>query len=148
MTDTRSDAESHLWKIITVVTAIAGVFFLALAWKSKFGEEISNLALGEGLAGSFLLLTAVASEIHAKVFDALSGKSAKHTRFLRIAGGVLAILGFALVTTAGIRSLKNAIPTHNQLATGLAGSFLIMTGILGVQASRLLEAIRSRGASS
>lgn len=144
MAENQKYSEAHLWKLITIVTGISGIFFLWLAWSSRTGEEIGNLALGEGLAGSFLLLTAVASEIHAKVFDALSGEPSTHTTFLRVAGGVLAVIGFALVATAGVRSLKNAIPTLNQLATGLAGSFLIMTGILAVHASRLLESIKGR----
>ena len=135
-----------MWKLIAIVTAISGVLFLVLAWKSRDAVEVGNLALGEGLAGAFLLLTSVSAALHARVLDALDGKTSTHSPIVRILGGVLAVIGFALVTAAGVRSLKNAIPTLNQLATGLAGSFLIMTGLLTVQASRLLEAIKEKSA--
>lgn len=144
MAETKTSAESHLWKLIAIVSAISGVFFLVLAWKTRGPVEIGNLALGEGLAGSFLLLTTVASVLHARVFDSLSGKPATHTLTLRIIGGILTLAGFALVATAGSRSMRYAIPTLNQVTTGLAGAFLIFTGFLSVHASRLLEAIKDR----
>ena len=144
MSEFRSSAESHLWKLIAVVTLLSGVFFLALAWSSRGEVEVGNLALGEGLAGSFLLLTSVCAVMHSRICDALDGNPSTHSSILRIMGGVLAVIGFALIATAGARSYKNAIPTQNQIATGLAGSFIIMVGLIYVLTSRVLEAIGVR----
>jgi hypothetical protein len=121
-------------------TAIAGGGALLLATVKLYGVVYADpSALSIGLAASFVMLAGISGFLAGRVLHSLSGGETHREALLwRFLAGVAVGAGAVAVTLAWKES-QGKMPTLDQLAMGLAGSFMTMVGILALLAQRVMH---------
>jgi hypothetical protein len=135
---TTSD-EARVWQAMGA-TAIAGGGALLLATVKLYGVVYADpSALAIGLAASFVMLAGVSGFLAGRVLHSVSGGETHREAMLwRFLAGVAVGAGAVAVTLAWKES-QGKVPTLDQLAMGLAGSFMTMVGILALLAQRVMH---------
>lgn len=138
--------ESHLWQVLGSIAVVSG-FLLLMATFRIYGVVYADpLGLSVGLAASFVMLAGVAGFVTGRVLHAVhSGYKHREAALWRIFAAVACGAGMVPVILAWRQSAAR-IPSLEHIADGLAGSFVIMVGVLAVLGQRVMQhATEERG---
>ncbi len=132
--------EGQLWQAMGLAAILGGGAFLARV-ASIYGiitVDYSSLSLG--LAASFIMLAGGAAFVGGRVLVATaSGAGRSELTLWRLLAAVGIGAGTVTVYLAHRQSLAHPLPSMDQLALGLAGSFVLMAGILALLGQRILR---------
>lgn len=105
--------------------------------------ELSSLTLG--LAASFMMLAGAAAFISGRVLVAVaSGSRSSELALWKLLAVVAVVAGIATVFFGYRSSLPHPLPSLDEVAFGLAGSFVLMVGILALMAQRVMRQLNRK----
>ncbi len=141
--------ESHLWQVLGSIAVVSGFLLLGATFRIYGVVYADPLGLSVGLAASFVMLAGIAGFIAGRVLHAVhQGYQHREAVLWRIFAGVCCGAGAVAVVLAWQQS-EQRIPTLEHIATGLAGSFIIMVGVLAILGQRVMQhATEERGAGA
>ncbi|MGH9556106.1 MAG: hypothetical protein ACRD2Y_09830 [Terriglobales bacterium] len=100
--------------------------------------DLSSLSLG--LAASFMMLAGAAAFISGRVMVTVAGGARSSELALWKLLAVVSILaGIGTVFLGYRQSVAHPLPSLDEVAFGLAGSFVLMVGIMALLAQRLMR---------
>ena len=136
--------ESRLWQAVGLACIIGGAIVLVFVYmrRRSFAEATAYASV---VGASFILLAGLTAFIFGRVMTVLSGGDCKAgvwqgLGWLCILGGVV-LLGFYGVQSWGY------VPDEHQLMRGIAGSFLLMSGIVALLGGRTIGMAMGGGKS-
>ena len=141
--------EAHLWHVLGSIAVISGFLLLAETFRLYGVVYADPLGLAVGLAASFVILSGVAAFLTGRVLHAVhDGYKRREAALWRIFAAVCCGAGAVAVITAWKQS-ADRLPNLDHIATGLAGSFIIMVGVLAILAQRVMQhATEERGSGA
>ncbi|HYX70566.1 MAG TPA: hypothetical protein VE825_15635 [Terriglobales bacterium] len=131
--------EAHLWQVLGSIAVVSG-FLLMGATVRIYGVVYADpLGLSVGLAASFVMLAGIAGFIAGRVLHAVhDGYKRREAALWRIFAFVCCVTGAVPVILAWKESTDRP-PTLEHIANGLAGSFVIMVGVLAILGQRVMQ---------
>jgi hypothetical protein len=136
--------ESRLWQAIGMASLIGGAIMLVVVYmkRSSFAEAT---AYGSVLAASFVMLAGFTGFIFGRVMTVIGGGDCKAGVWQGL-GWLCIIGGTVLVGLYGYQSL-GYVPNEHQMVRAIAGSFLLMTGIIALLGGRTIGMAMGGGKS-
>ncbi|HXE90068.1 MAG TPA: hypothetical protein VNK82_03795 [Terriglobales bacterium] len=132
--------EGRIWQAAGAAAVVGGAAFLVRVVLLYGMAYADPSALSLGLAASFIILAGVAAFIGGRILAAMAGGIGSRELSL---WGVLALAGLisgtATVLFSYRESLRGTIPTLDDLALGLAGSFAVMVGVMVMLGQRIMK---------
>jgi len=132
--------EGQLLQAAGLASILGGSAFLARVTSVYGVITVDHSSLSLGLAASFMMLAGGAAFVFGRVLVATAAGAGSRERLLwklLAAAGIGA--GVVTVYLAHRQSLAHPLPSLDQLAVGLAGSFVLMAGILALLAQRVMR---------
>jgi hypothetical protein len=118
---------------------VAGGYVLLRAMSMHDMQVTDTTILASGLAAAFVILAGVVAFMSGRILQSIAGRGRRgEITIWRFAAAVACGAGLAAVLYAASSSYHN-LPTLNQVALGLAGSFSIMAGVATLLAHRVME---------
>ncbi|HSA93235.1 MAG TPA: hypothetical protein VLE48_09515 [Terriglobales bacterium] len=132
--------EGRIWQAAGAAAVVGGAAFLVRVVLLYGMAYADASALSLGLAASFMMLAGVAAFVGGRALSAMA--SGIGSRELSL-WGVLAVAGLiggtATVLFAYRQSIRGSIPTFDDLAVALAGSFIVMVGMMALLGQRIMK---------
>lgn len=129
-------SEARFWQAVGATVGVVGALLMAYDFAEYGFASIVPRALMLGLSGSFLMLAGEAAFLSGRALHVeetvLTGTESK----LWIALGLVCIFGGAI--TVGLAWVERSL-ILDRLATGLAGSFSILFGVIAVVGQRVMS---------
>jgi hypothetical protein len=132
--------EGRLWQAVGLASCLGGGVFLyrVISLYGTASVDLSSLSLG--LAASFMMLAGAAAFLAGRVLLAITIGASRLELFTWKVVAIVALLaGGAKIYFVYRASLANPLPVLDHIAVGLAGSFVLMVGILALLAQRLMR---------
>jgi hypothetical protein len=131
--------EARIWQAMGA-TAIVGGGALFGATLKLYGVAYADpAALAIGLAASFVMLAGAAGFLAGRVLHSISGGETHREALLWRFLAAVAVGAGAVAVTMAWKESEGKVPTLNHLSMGLAGSFVMMVGILALLAQRVMH---------
>jgi hypothetical protein len=135
-----ANKEGRLWQAVGAACCLGGAAFLVRIFKVYGMGVVDASSLSLGLAASFIMLAGIAAFLAGRVMVAIAAGAKKLELFTwKVAGLVAIVAGTAKVYLVYRVSLANPMPILDYVAVGLAGSFVLMSGMLALLAQRLMR---------
>jgi hypothetical protein len=132
--------EGRIWQAAGAAAVVGGAAFLVRVVLLYGMAYADASALSLGLAASFMMLAGVAAFVGGRTLSAMAGGIGSRELSL---WGVLAVAalisGAATVIFSYRQSIRGSIPTFDDLAVGLAGSFIVMVGMMALLGQRIMR---------
>ncbi|MGH9600835.1 MAG: hypothetical protein ACRD24_00485 [Terriglobales bacterium] len=132
--------EGGLWQAVGLASCLGGAAFLARVIAIYGVALVDPSSLSLGLAASFMMLAGAAAFFAGRVMAAIAG-GARRLELLtwKVVAVVAMLAGAAKIYLVHRASLASPLAALDHIATGLAGSFVIMVGIMALLAQRLMR---------
>lgn len=132
--------EGGLWQAVGLASCVGGGVFLARVISVYGVATVDASSLSLGLAASFMMLAGAAAFLAGRVMMAISIGARRLELFTwKVVAGVAMLAGVGKLYLVYRASLMNPLPVLDHVALGLAGSFVLMVGILALLAQRLMR---------
>jgi len=144
------EEEAHVWQTIGIIAWAAGAGMLLVLFKQNGVIKVSDPAtLSNGLAASFMMLAGIAGTVFGRVMNALiDGYQPREARLWHLFALVCSSCGAFAVLYIALGHWNKPV-SLTALTVGLAGSFLIVTGVICLLGNRVMHrATQKLGASS
>lgn len=134
------EQEARIWQTIGIVSWAAGAGMLLVLVKQNGVVRVADTTtLSTGIAASFMMLAGIAGTVFGRVMHALTeGYKADEARLWHLfavlccANGAFAVLYIAI-------GHWNTAPSLTSLTVGLAGAFLVMSGVICLLGNRVMD---------
>jgi len=144
------EEEARLWQTIGIIAWAAGAGMLLVLFKQNGVIKVSdNATLGNGLAASFMMLAGIAGTVFGRVMHALlHGYQPREARLWHMFASICCACGVFAVLYITLGHWNKPV-SLTALTVGLAGSFLIMAGVICLLGNRVMQRATQRlGGSS
>ncbi len=132
--------EGRLWQAVGLASCVGGAGFLARVISIYGVGVIDPSSLSLGLAASFMMLAGAAGFLAGRIIAAIEGGARSLELFTWKVVAVVAILaGMAKVYLVHRASQISPLAALDHISVGLAGSFVLMVGILALLAQRIMR---------
>lgn len=136
----KATREGGLWQAVGLASCLGGAAFLARVIAIYGVATVDASSLSLGLAASFMMLAGAAAFLAGRVMLAIAiGARSLELFTWKVVAAVALVAGVAKIYLVQRASLANPLAVLDHMAVGLAGSFVIMTGILALLAQRLMR---------
>ena len=132
--------EGQLWQAIGLASLLGGGAFLVkvMLIYGITSADLSSLSLG--LAASFMMLAGAAAFLSGRVLVAVaSGGRSSELALWKLLALVAVVAGIVTIYLGYRQSLSHPLPSLDEVAFGLAGSFVMMVGIMALLAQRVMR---------
>ncbi len=137
--------EGQLWQATGLAAILGGAAFLARVTIIYGIRTVDQSSLSLGLAASFMMLAGGAAFVSGRALVATaSGVGRLELNLWKLLAGMGAGAGVTIVFLAYRQSLAHPLPNLDQLALGLAGSFVLMAGILALLGQRVMQQLGAK----
>ena len=132
--------EAELWQSVGLAACLGGAAFLAKVISAYGVATIDVSSLSLGLAASFMMLAGAAAFLAGRVMAAISiGARSLELFTWKVVAGIAILAGAGKIYLVYRASLTNPLPALDHIAVGLAGSFVLMVGVMALLAQRLMR---------
>ncbi len=134
------EQEARVWQTIGIVAWASGAGMLAVLMKQNGLLRVTEtVTLSTGIAASFLMLAGIAGTVFGRVMHALrEGYNEQEARLWHLFASVCCACGAFAVLYVAIGNWNKPL-SLTSLTVGLAGSFLIMAGIVCLLGNRVMH---------
>ncbi len=143
------EEEARIWQTIGIIAWAAGGGMLLILFKLNGVIEVADTTtLSNGLAASFMMLAGIAGTVFGRVMHALiHGYQPREARLWHMFASVCCSCGIFAVLYITVGHWKKSV-SLTALTVGLAGSFLIMAGVICLLGNRVMHHASQRRSES
>jgi p-aminobenzoyl-glutamate transporter AbgT len=133
------EQEARIWQTIGIVAWAAGAGMLAVLMKENGLIRVTDTAvLSTGIAASFMMLAGIAGTVFGRVMNALrDGYNPSEARLWHTLASVCCSCGAFSVLYIAVGHWNKPL-SLTSLTVGLAGSFLVMAGVICLLGNRVM----------
>ena len=142
------EQEARLWQTIGIVAWAAGAGMLLVLMKQNGVVRVADtVTLSTGLAASFMMLAGIAGTVFGRVMYAVhEGYDPLEARLWHLFSSVCCSCGAFAVIYIALGHWNKPL-SLTSLTVGLAGSFLIMAGVICLLGNRVMHQASQKHAS-
>ena len=132
--------EGQLWQAAGLASILGGSAFLLRVMLVYGVTTVDHSSLSLGLAASFMMLAGGAAFVSGRVLVATAaGAGSCERKLWKLLAAVGIGAGAVTVYLTHRQSLVHPLPSLDQLALGLAGSFVLVAGLLALLGQRVMR---------
>ncbi len=134
------EQEARIWQTIGIVAWAAGAGMLAVLMKQNGLVRVTDtVMLSTGIAASFMMLAGIAGTVFGRVMYAVhAGYDESEARLWHLFATVCCACGAFAVLYVAIGHWNQPL-SLTALTVGLAGSFLVMAGVICLLGNRVMH---------